>query len=138
MDRNPAGARRDWNQVVFDLYRDEAAAREKGWQEKQTQRLQKTRPALPLAAYAGRYDNPVLGSITIELEQRDLLLRTAMLALPLSHWHLDTFLADHPPWELREFLEFRIAPDGKVASFTLFGQTFVVADASGPGADKSE
>ena len=133
MDRNPAGARRDWNQVVFDLYRDEAAAREKGWQEKQGQRLQKTRPALPLAAYAGRYDNPVLGSVTIELGQRGLLLRTAMLALPLSHWHLDTFLADHPPWELREFLEFRIAPDGKVASFNLFGQTFVVANAPDNG-----
>lgn len=46
----------------------------------------------------------------------------------MSHWHLDTFLVEHAPWELREFAEFRIAPNGKVASFDLFGETFSAAD----------
>jgi CubicO group peptidase (beta-lactamase class C family) len=131
MDRNPAGERRDWNQAVFDLYRDAAAARAAGWQEKEQLRLRKTKPALPLAAYAGRYENPALGTVTIEVARRDMLLRTARLALPMSHWHLDTFLVEHAPWELREFAEFRIAPDGKVASFDLFGETFTAGD--GPG-----
>ena len=133
MDRNPAGARRDWNQAVFDLYRDAAATRAEEWQKKERQRLRKTQPALPLAAYAGRYENPALGAVTIEVERRGMLLRTASLALPMAHWHLDTFLLEHPPWELREFAEFRIAPDGKVASFDLFGETFTAGAGSDTG-----
>lgn len=128
MDRNPPGERRDWNQAVFDLYRDAAAARAADWQEKDRQRLRKTKPALPLKAYAGRYENSALGVLTIEVVRHDMLLRMARLALPMSHWHLDTFLVEHAPWELREFAEFRIAPDGKVASFDLFGETFSAAD----------
>jgi CubicO group peptidase (beta-lactamase class C family) len=135
MDRNPAGERRDWNQAVFDLYRDAAADREEAWREKERQRLRKTQPALPLAAYAGRYENPVLGHVTIEVARRDMLLRTARLALPMSHWHLDTFLVEHPPWQLREFVEFRIAPDAEVASFVLFGETFTRGPTAGPGGE---
>lgn len=124
MDRTPAAERRDWNQAVYDLYQEAAQAREDKWAEQEKQRLRKTSPALPLQSYAGRYVNPALGAVTVEVDGRDLLLRTARLALPMSHWHLESFVVEHRPWDLREFAEFRIGPEGTVTSFELFGERF--------------
>jgi CubicO group peptidase (beta-lactamase class C family) len=124
MDPTPAAERRDWNQAVYDLYQDAAQARADSWAEKEQQRLRKTQPALPLQAYAGRYENPALGGVSIEVAGRGLLLKVAKFELPLSHWHLDSFLLEHPPWDLREIAEFRIGPEGEVKDFDLFGETF--------------
>ena len=124
MDRTPAAVRRDWNQAVYDLYQEAAQARADSWAEKEQQRLRETKPALPLQAYAGRYVNPMLGDVSVEVAGRGLLLKVAKLELPLSHWHLDSFLLEHPPWDLREIAEFRIGPEGAVKSFDLFGETF--------------
>ena len=124
MDRTPAAERRDWNQAVYDLYQEAAQARADSWAEKEQQRLRRTKPALPLAAYAGPYANPVFGDVAVEVAGRDLLLKVAQFELPLSHWHLDSFLLQHPPWDLREFVEFHIGPEGAVKSFDLFGETF--------------
>jgi hypothetical protein len=124
MDRTPYAERRDWNQAVYELYQETAQAREDDWAEQEKQRLRRTRPALPLPAYAGRYENPMLGGVTVEVAGRDLLFKVAKLELPLSHWHLDTFLLQHPAWDLREFAEFRIGPDGQITSLELFGETF--------------
>ena len=81
-------------------------------------------PALPMQAYAGRYPNPVLGEVAVEAADRGLQLRGAQFELPMTHWHLDSFLVEHPPWDLREFVEFHIGPEGEVRSFDLFGETF--------------
>jgi hypothetical protein len=53
-----------------------------------------------------------------------MLLRTVAVEVPMTHWHLDTFLVEYAPWELREFAEFRIGPDGRIASLRLFGEEF--------------
>jgi hypothetical protein len=133
MDRSPEGDRRDWNQAVYDLYQEAAQAREDQWAEREKQRLRRTKPALPLQAYAGRYENPMLGGVSIETAGHGLLLKFAQFELPLSHWHLDSFLLEHPPWDLREFVEFRIGPEGEVRSLDLFGETFAPpADAAPP------
>jgi CubicO group peptidase (beta-lactamase class C family) len=124
MDNSPAAARTDWNQDVFDLYNNQAGNRDAQWEETLESRLKKTRPSLPVTAYAGRYTNPALGSVTIEYSGRDLQLRTAAVGMPMSHWHLDTFLVEYESWELREFAEFRIGPDGRIKSFLLFDQEF--------------
>jgi hypothetical protein len=71
----------------------------------------------------------VLGELAVAAGDGGLQLRSALLELPLSHWHLDTFLLDYRPWQLREFLQYRVGPDGAADSFTLFGETFTkVAD----------
>ena len=95
-----------------------------GVQLREKQRLRRTKPALPLRAYAGRYANPVLGEVAVEAADRGLQLRGAQFELPMTHWHLDSFLVEHPPWDLREFVEFHIGPEGEVRSFDLFGETF--------------
>lgn len=124
MDSSPAAARTDWNQAVFDLYRDRAAKRDAEWEETLESRIADTRPGLPLAAYAGRYAAPAFGSVTIEHADGALQLLTAAVAMPMSHWHLETFLVEYESWELREFGEFRIGPDGRIKSFVLFDQEF--------------
>jgi len=129
MDDNPAGARPDWNQAVFDLYQERTGERDSRWEETLSKRLKKTRLSLPLAAYAGSYSNPALGAVTIEHSANDLKLRTAAVDMPMSHWHLDTFLVEYASWELREFAEFRIDPEGRIESFMLFNEEFRPAGA---------
>ena len=132
MDTGPAANRRDWNAEVFALYEEREEESEQRWREVEARRLPDTRPALPLADYAGRYESAVLGELSLEAAEGELRLRSAMLDLPLSHWHLDTFLLDYRPWQLREFLQFRIGPDGAVEGFALFGESFAKApDADG-------
>jgi CubicO group peptidase (beta-lactamase class C family) len=129
MDNAPTATRRDWNADIVALYeaRDEDA--EQRWRDVEAKRLEDTRPALPLAAYAGHFESPVLGELAVEAGDGGLRLRSALLELPLSHWHLDTFLLDYRPWHLREFLQYRVGPEGAADSFTLFGETFTkVAD----------
>jgi hypothetical protein len=114
---------RDWNQAVFDLYADLRSEAEEKWKEKEKRRLRGTRPSLSLKSYAGRYDSPATGPIAISHSGGQLSLQTGKINLPLSHWHLDTFLIDYEPWQMREFATFRIEPDGSIGGLELFGQT---------------
>ena len=124
MDDSPPGARSDWNQLVFDLYQERTGEQQAKWEETLAQRLKKTRLSLPLAAYAGRYTNAALGTVAIENSGNDLKLRTAAVDMPMSHWHVDTFLVEYAAWDLREFAEFRIGPDGRIKSVLLFSEEF--------------
>lgn len=129
MDQAPAGERRDWNRDVWNLYEARAGAAEERWQAVAARRLPGTQPSLPLAAYAGRYDNPVLGQLTVDSVDGALRMKAALMELPLSHWHHDVFLLEYEPWQLREFVEFRVGPRGTVDGFTLFGEAFRAVEA---------
>jgi len=124
MDERGATDRRDWNRDIWALYQEAAAERESKWEVTRRQRLPDTRPSLAVEQYAGPYSNAALGGITVEGSGRDLLLRTGAVDMTMTHWHLDTFLVEYAPWELREFAEFRIGPNGGVASLRLFGEEF--------------
>ena len=125
MDQRPAGVRTDWNQAVYDLYQNQVDETEARWQERRAGRLADTRPGLPLEAYAGRYDSPILGEVTVVAADGRLTLKTAKVGFSMSHWHLDTFLLEYQPWALREFAEFHVAPDATVTGMKLFGETLV-------------
>lgn len=43
----------------------------------------------------------------------------------MTHWHLDTFLVEYDLWDIREFADFSVAPDGQIEAFEVFGQRFV-------------
>jgi len=122
-DRDPA-EQRDWNRDIWALYQEETEERDAKWEETLQQRLKDTQPSLAATQYAGDYTSAALGSITIDRAERDLLLRTGAVDMPLTHWHLDTFLVEYTPWGLREFAEFHIGPDGQIASLRLFGENF--------------
>lgn len=123
MDQRPQDVRPDWNEAVWNLYSGLADETEAQWGEKVSKRLSGTRPGLPLGDYTGQFDGPLLGPVTVTLSEGRLVLETGKVELTLSHWHLDTFLVEYAPWKLREFAEFRVSPDAKVTSMTLFGET---------------
>ncbi len=123
MDNRPANARIDWNGKVFDLYEKRHKQQEAQWQVLQKKRLPSTKPSLPLDRYTGRYESPAIGKLTITRSGNTLHLVSSRHNLPLSHWHLDTFVTEYLP-ATREFLKFKIEPDGTVSGFEGFGETF--------------
>jgi len=124
MDDSSGEARRDWNQEIFDLYAraaDDAAGK---WREMEQDRLQGTKPSLPLTDFTGTYQNNVIGDVVIELTGRDMTLKTSLVDFEMSHWHVNTFVVEFKAWEMQEFLSFNVDPDGTTGSFEFFGKTF--------------
>lgn len=124
MDNAADGQRRDWNGEVHALYQTRAGEAEAEWQSALKSRLQGTRPSLSPEAYRGRYDSPAGGALTVAGEGRRLALVTPHGDLPLQHWHLDTFLLESPPRQLREFASFAVGPDARVTELKLFGHAY--------------
>lgn len=124
MDGNGGQERPDWNQAVFDLYAERQAKAAEQWRDIEAKRLRHTKPALPIEAYAGLYRHPAWGDLKVEVAGDDMRLETTLVAFELNHWHLDTFLVEHYPWDMHEFVTFEIDPEGGVASLITFGETF--------------
>lgn len=89
--------------------------------EKQTsaKRDSASRPPLPLASYAGTYNDPWYGDVTITFENGKLVMRfghTPSLEGNLEHWQYDTFVARWRNPELRAdaFVTFALNPDGSI------------------------
>jgi len=124
MDTGAAGDRRDWNQAVYDLYAQQREKAAENWKEIQAKRLKHTKPALPLKAYAGVYRNPAWGDLKVEVSGAGMRLETTLVGFDMSHWHLDTFLVEHYPWDMHEFASFSIDPEGSISALTFFGERF--------------
>ena len=128
MDKSDVALRRDWNQEVFDLY---ARLREEGdqkWQEALEKRLENTEPSLPPEVYVGSYRSATVGDLQIGWTEGEWTLETGLIDFEMTHWHLDTFLAEYKPWEMREFTTFNIGTDGTIVSLEFLGHTFERVD----------
>jgi hypothetical protein len=78
-----------------------------------------SRPSLPLARYAGTYEDAWYGDITLALEDGHLIMRfghTPSLVGDLTHWQYDTFVVRWRDHELRAdaFVTFALNPDGSI------------------------
>lgn len=87
-------------------------------------RLTGTTPSLPLAAYAGTYRNPLLGTATVTLDANGGLVAGYDAHLtakgPLEHVQLDAFMMRTNDLIFGKIpVTFRIAPDGHVASMSM-------------------
>jgi CubicO group peptidase (beta-lactamase class C family) len=76
-------------------------------------------PSLPLAKYAGTYEDPWYGDVGIALEDDGLVMRfsnTPLLTGDLEHWQYDTFLVRWRERALRAdaFVTFQLNPDGTI------------------------
>jgi CubicO group peptidase (beta-lactamase class C family) len=86
-------------------------------------RHQDSRPALPLASYAGRYTDRMYGDVTIADEAGRLVLRfshSPALTGDLEHWQYDTFVAH---WRQRNipdiYVTFALKPDGSIETMKM-------------------
>jgi len=75
----------------------------------------------PLEAYAGEYEHPGYGTLTITLEEGTLRPHLGTMDLSLSHRHYETFdLEWHELGDLRAFpLMFGSDPDGDITDLTV-------------------
>jgi hypothetical protein len=80
-------------------------------------------PSLPLARYAGRYQDSWYGDATIAVENGHLVMRwshSAALTADLEHWQFDTFRAHmRVPNVADAFVTFTLKFDGTVDRMTL-------------------
>ncbi len=119
LDHYLGGPTTDWVSAYrkVQLRRDEKTAEAET--KTSASRDAASRPSLPLAGYAGAYEDRWYGAIEVALEGERLVLRftrTPSLVGDLEHWQHDTFVARWRDRELRAdaFLTFALDPDGKV------------------------
>ena len=109
----------DWVAASAARVKQQRAEAEAAVRKAAGQRNPNTRPALPLASYAGRYRDAWYGDMRIEEHAGKLsinLTHTPDLAGDLEHWQYDTFVAR---WKNRTldadaYVTFALKPDGAV------------------------
>ena len=118
---------RDWSTEMLAMYkadeaRDSVAARPR------SQRVEGTKPSLPLEKYAGTYADPdsLYENVTITMEDGVLRYRlSSKMAGTLEHWHYDTFRVVWDDWwRGRSTITFGFGPNGsadrlEIGNFTL-------------------
>lgn len=81
----------DWNARVKDGVAKAKAEDEKAQKEEDKDRKLNTQPSHALAEYAGDYENPGYGTVSVVKDGDGLKLKTPLLEGPLSHYHYDVF-----------------------------------------------
>jgi CubicO group peptidase (beta-lactamase class C family) len=119
LDRLIGSGKTDWLggfKKLHDRYTSMFAAMDK---QTAVARDSLSRPHLPIASYAGTYNDPWYGEITITHENGKLTMKfdhTPSLVGDLVHWQYDTFVARWHDRELRAdaFVTFTLNPDGSI------------------------
>ena len=124
LDRLLGGATRDWNTYLLDVEKRQDARAEARRKEREAKHRADTHPSRELQAYAGTYENPAYGSVTVTVENDALALRYKRLTMPLTHVHFDLFNAKDAVEDLDEEVFFRLGNDGDVKSLTMFNEEF--------------
>jgi CubicO group peptidase (beta-lactamase class C family) len=109
----------DWVAAYSARLKKQRAEVEEAVKKAAGQRNPGTKPALPLASYAGRYRDAWYGDMRIEEHAGKLFINfthTPSLAGDLEHWQYDTFVAR---WKNRTldadaYVTFTLKPDGTI------------------------
>ena len=80
-------------QRYAELERKALAGEEAGRSAGVSDRKEGTRPAHPLASYAGEYEHPGYGTLAVAHEGGRLALTIHGFKTPLDHWHYEVFRA---------------------------------------------
>lgn len=113
---------RDWLAEALAETRKAEAMIEEADEKKEIARKEGTVPSHPLENYAGDYEHPGYGVVSIELADGQLRATYNDISSPLEHWHYDTFNAvggeDDPALEDTKLL-FRSDVSGEVAEVVI-------------------
>jgi len=109
----------DWVARFLELSKKEAAEAAADVAKSGGKRNAASRPSLPLASYAGRYQDPWYGDVLIAERAGKLTItftHSKQLTGDLDHWQYDTFVAR---WRDRAlgadaFVTFSLEPDGSI------------------------
>ncbi len=117
--------KRDWNASTKKVHRlQKQEAKE---QKAKEVRHKRTKPSRELAAYAGDYEDPAYGKLSVSLKDGALWANYGE-DYKLNHYHFDTFTGKNERPELNEDLKvmFALGPDGEVASIKTLQPGFEV------------
>lgn len=115
---------KDWNGLLREHF-DRALAEEREQERRRAEkRRTDTRPSLPAGEYAGTYENPAYGAARVAAVGAGLILSWSNFALPLLHWHFDTFLVKDEEAGMDDLVRFSLDADGNVAGLELLSQYF--------------
>lgn len=107
---------RDWSAELLAVYRADEARADSMSRRNAPQRIEGTRPSLPIEQYAGTYTDSLYGSVTVSVEEGALRLRrSAAQAGTLEHWQFDAFRVRWDDWwRGRSTIQFLLAPNGTI------------------------
>jgi CubicO group peptidase (beta-lactamase class C family) len=113
----------DWSAEYLALDERSAARSAESAAATKASRAERTRPSLPLEAYAGTYADSLYGEVSVEVEGGRLVLRYSPdYVADLEHWHHDTFRGT---WRSRgfgsTFITFGLDARGRVRLLELPG-----------------
>ncbi len=114
------GEKKDWNAYLFELRRAESIRIAEEARQRERQRQLDSQPSRPLADYAGEYEHPAFGSVTIALEGGTLIWSWRRTRSVLEHWHFNTFVPHHPLLDGLQ-VQFQLDRAGRVAGLRLEG-----------------
>ncbi|HET9407550.1 MAG TPA: serine hydrolase [Candidatus Sulfotelmatobacter sp.] len=81
----------EWSKRFQEQEEKQKTAAEQERAKEATERKQNTHPSHELKEYAGRYENPGYGTLTIQVEGDGLTGKLNNLTFPLRHYHYDVF-----------------------------------------------
>ncbi|MDQ8154888.1 MAG: serine hydrolase [Gemmatimonadota bacterium] len=120
IDRYIGAPPRDWSAEFLTLYGDRKAKGEQARIAREAKRVTGTSPSLALAQYAGTYEHPVYGDLTLSFNDGALGAAFGPAAENrgrLEHWQYDTFRArlgdGRGGWT---YFSFRLSAGGTVAA----------------------
>jgi hypothetical protein len=121
----PEKERKDWNAHYTALDSKLAAAEKADKARRVAERKKDTKPSLKLADYAGKFNDPGYGDLTVTFDKEELRLKWASHDVKLEHFHFDTFrmLDANRSWP-DDRVVFRLNAAGKVESLNFLGREF--------------
>ena len=120
-----AAPTRDWNAVYLAAEKKSDDRDAQAKVEREARRIKDTKPSRELAAYAGTYHDDAYGDAVVALENGGLVFRWSRMAIPLTHYNYDTFLAVSEGDDVDESVQFALDGHGEVRTMSMFGQEFV-------------
>ncbi|MEP6540517.1 MAG: serine hydrolase [Bryobacteraceae bacterium] len=115
---------KDWNALLLAQTKKTEAEEQEKELQREAKRHKDTRPSLPLAAYAGSYQNAGYGTAEVIAASDGLLLKWSNFAPKLVHFHFDTFDVKEAGPLANTVVQFVLAPNGEVASLKMLDQEF--------------
>jgi CubicO group peptidase (beta-lactamase class C family) len=115
---------RDWTAAYLDFEKKADERAEQAKKDREAKRVKDTHPSRDLAAYAGTYRDAAYGDATVALENGALVFHWNRLAIPMTHYNYDTYLAVSEADDVDETVQFALGADGNVKTMSIFGQEF--------------
>ncbi|MBP1767367.1 MAG: serine hydrolase [Candidatus Aminicenantes bacterium] len=109
----------DWSKRIKDQMEKAKAEAEKSKNEVDKDRKPDTKPSHALEDYAGDYENPGYGTISIIKDGERLKVKLNSLEGALTHYHYDTFELLNPLYDMKQKLSFGTDPKGNIGSLSI-------------------